>query len=207
MQKDQERKITDVNEGILNPVAMPTVRHDAEAHVPVWIKIFGGSIVSAIIFLLLTLAGYIVNNSSNIQNSINTLNADCVHKTEFNDRLNSTWATLKDVGPLKEKVNSIEESLKNRGGSVDNLKERVNAIEQLAKERAIWMEKIETRLSNSEKNMDAANKEIAALKEKISANEQAIKNIQEENKQFVKDIQALRERLVVLEGKKIEEKK
>jgi DNA repair exonuclease SbcCD ATPase subunit len=207
MQKDQERKLTDVNEGNLNPVAMPTIKHDADAHVPVWIKIFGGSIVSAVIFLLLTLAGYIVNNSNNLQNSINVLNSDCVHKTEFNERLNSTWATLKDVGPLKEKVNSIEDSLKNRGSSVDNLKERVNAIEQLAKERALWMEKIETRLSNSEKNMDAANKEIAALKEKISAQEQSLKTIQEENKQFVKDIQSLRERLVVIEGKKLEEKK
>lgn len=207
MQKDQERKLTDVNEGNLNPVNMPPSKVDTEAHVPVWIKIFGGSIVSAVIFLLLTLAGYIVNNSNNIQNSINTLNSDCVHKVEFNERLNSTWATLKEVAPLKEKVVTIEDTLKTRGVSVDNLKERVNAIEQLAKERALWMEKIETRIGNSEKNVEVANKEIAALKEKISSQENSIKTLQEENKQFVKDIQALRERLVVIEGKKIEEKK
>lgn len=204
MQKDQERRITDVNEGNLNPVTMPPAKTDVDAHVPVWIKIFGGSIVSAVIFLLLTLAGYIVNNSNNVQNSINVLNSDCVHKAEFNERLNSTWMTLKDVAPLKEKVASLEDSAKTRGASVDNLKERVNAIEQLAKERSLWMEKIETRLNNSEKNMDAANKEIAALKEKISGQEQSIKTLQEENKQFVKDIQSLRERLVIIEGKKPE---
>jgi len=207
MQKDQERRLNDVNEGSLNPVAMPAPKSDPDAHVSVWIRIFGGSIVSAVIFLLLTLAGYIINNSNNLQNSINNLNSDCVHKTEFTERLNSTWATLKDVAPIKEKVATIEDTLKGRGISVDNLKERVNAIEQLAKERALWMEKIETRIGNSEKSLEAANKEIAGLKEKLSSQEQNVKTLQDENKQFVKDIQALRERLVVIEGKKIEENK
>lgn len=201
MQKDQERKINDPSDGwIATPP--PVIRHDSDAHVPVWIKIFGGSIVSAVIFLLLTLAGYIVNNSNNLQTSINTLNSDCVHKSEFNERLASTWATIKDVGPLKEKMISVENNLKDRGASVDDLKVRIGSIEQLAKERALWMEKIEIRLGNYEKSLESANKEIAALKEKLSGQDQSIKTLQEENRQYGKDIQALRERVIALEGKK-----
>jgi peptidoglycan hydrolase CwlO-like protein len=164
MQKDQEPKLTDINS-----IAAPA-KQESDAYTPPWIKIFGGSIVSGFILVLLTCIGYIAN----IQSSINT---------QFNTHKSETWEALKDLGPLKEKVNSIE---------------------QLAKERAFWVEKIESRLSNSEKNMDIANKEIAALKEKISGQEQLVRNFQEENKQFVKDIQSLRERLVFLEGKKSE---
>ena len=198
MQKDQERKINDPSDGWINTSQSPVVKHDPDAHVPVWIKIFGGSIVSAVIFLLLTLAGYIVNNSNNLQTSINTLNSDCVHKTDFEQRLSSTWGTL------KEKIISIEENLKDRGVSVDDLKVRANSIEQLAKERALWMEKIEIRLGNYEKSLENANKEIAGLKEKSSGQDQSIKTLQEENRQYGKDIQALRERIIALEGKKQE---
>lgn len=197
MQKDQEKKLNDPSDGwIATPP--PIINHDAEAHVPVWIKIFGGSIVSAVIFLLLTIAGYIVNNSNNLQSSINALNSDCVHKSEFNDRLNTTLATV------KEKMTNIETILKDRGTSVDDLKVRISSVEQLAKERALWMEKIEVRLGNHEKSLESANKEIAGLKEKLSGQDQTIKNLQDENRQYGKDIQALREKIIALEGKKQE---
>lgn len=184
MQKDQERKINDPSDGWIATPPSSVVKHDPEAHVPVWIKIFGGSIVSAVIFLLLTLAGYIVNNSNNLQTSINTLNSD--------------------VGPLREKVANIEATLKDRGVSVDDLKVRISSVEQLAKERALWMEKIEVRLGNYEKSLENANKEIAGLKEKSLGQDQIIKNLQDENRQCGKDIQFLRERIIALEGKKQE---
>lgn len=85
-----------------------------------------------------------------------------------------------------------------------DLKVRANSIEQLAKERALWMEKIEIRLGNYEKSLENANKEIAGLKEKSSGQDQSIKTLQEENRQYGKDIQALRERIIALDGKKQE---
>lgn len=135
----------------------PYATSKTDDHVPAWIKIFGGTVVSVIFLLVITMVGYFINHMNNMQTSIVNLTGEMVSKREFNERQTAIWNNLKE-----------------RNAAIDGMKERLTAVE----------------------------KEQAAYKERISVQEQQLKQLQEENRQLGKDLQALRERVAALEGKK-----
>lgn len=162
-------------------------REHEEEHTPLWIKIFGGSILSIAFLCVITLTGYIVSNMNSLQSQVNAVNADMITKKEFAERQKSVW-----------------ESQKLCNDNLGGVKERLNAIEQLAKERQLWMEKYEAKIADQAKAMDAANKEIAAQKERANSAETQLKQMREEYQVLQKDMQSLRERIAAIEGKKKE---
>ena len=164
-----------------------TRREHEEEHTPLWIKIFGGSILSIAFLCVITLTGYIVSNLNNIQSQVNAVNADMITKKEFAERQKTMW-----------------DSQKVCNDSLAISKERLNAIEQLAKERQIWMEKYEAKIADQGKAMDSANKEIAAQKERANSAEAQLKQLREDHQVLQKDLQSFRERVAAIEGKKKE---
>jgi len=164
-----------------------TKREHEEEHTPLWIKIFGGSILSIAFLCVITLTGYIVSNMNSIQSQVNSINADTITKKEFAERQKSVWDNQKLCND-----------------NIGSVKERLNAIEQLAKERQLWMEKYEAKIADQAKAMDAANKEIAAQKERANSAEIQLKQIREDYQVIQKDMQSLRERIAAIEGKKQE---
>lgn len=161
-----------------------TRREFEEDHTPLWIKIFGGSILSMAFLCVITLTGYIVSNINNIQSQVNCVNADMITKKEFTDRQKAVW-----------------DSMKMDSDNIAGLKERMNAIESLAKERQLWMEKYEAKIAEQNKALEVANKEVAAYKERANGAETQLMQLREENRQLQKDIQSLRERVAAIEGK------
>lgn len=161
-----------------------TRREHEEEHTPLWIKIFGGSILSIGFLCVITLTGYVVSNLNNIQCQVNAVNADMLSKKEFTDRQKSVWDAIK---------------ISNDG--LASAKERLNAVELSAKERQMWMDKYEARIAEQGKSIEAANKEIAAHKERANAAEVQLAQFRQEHLQLQKDLQSLRERVAALEGK------
>lgn len=166
-------------------VSPKTRREHEEDHTPLWIKIFGGSILSITFICVITFTGYIVNNLNSIQIQINAINADLITKREFSER-----------------TKSILDTIKIDSDNLVSLKERINALEQLSKERQIWMDKSELKSSEQGKTLENANKEIASQKERANGLESQINLLRDELKQAQKDFQTLREKVAALEAKK-----
>lgn len=128
-----------------------TRREFEEEHTPLWIKIFGGSILSITFLCVITLTGYIVSSINNIQSQLNSLNTQMTTKTEF-------------------KV--ISDSIKVDSDNISSLKERMNVIENSSKDRQVWMEKQEIRVGEQYKSVELANgltqKEIQTIRERIA---------------------------------------
>ena len=159
-----------------------------EDNVPLWIKIFGSSVLSITFLCVITLTGYIVSNLNNIQIQINVLNSEMINKKDFNDR-----------------IKDLFDGIKSEVDGIARLKERINAVEQTSKERQLIIDKYEVKINDQNKVIEVANKEIAAHKERSNANEMQILQIREEFKQTQKDLQLLRERFVLIENNKKKE--
>jgi chromosome segregation ATPase len=170
--------------GIQEEIKPRTKREFEEDHTPLWIKIFGGTILSISFLCIITLTGYIVSNINNIQTQVNSVNADMITKKDYTSQQKTIW-----------------DSMKIDGDNIAGLKERLNAIENLAKERQSWMEKYEAKIVEQNKALEMANKEMAAYKERANGAETNLMQIREENRQLQKDIQSIRERVAAIEGK------
>lgn len=155
-------------------------RQIEEEHTPLWIKLFGGTIISITFLCMITILGYFVNGLNNLQTQMNNIAAEAATKS------------MSDVHSLE---------LKNHAENIASCKERLNAIEQLAKERALLLEKSDARVLAAEKLLDSTNKDVERLKERCVTLDQQATQAREENRQISKDLQQLRERLAVFEGK------
>lgn len=133
-----------------------TKRELAEDHTPLWVKIFGGSILSVCVFCVITLSSYIVNNLNSIQTQINTINSDTIFRKEFNEQKK---IILDLIG------------------------------------------KYELKIDEQNKTNELNNKDIAAYKERVNNIEALLTQTREEFRQSQKDVQNLRERIAVIEGK------
>ena len=93
-----------------------TRRELEEDHTPLWIKLFGGSILSIAFLCVITLTGYIVANITSIQNQVNCVNADMITRKEFSDRLKTILDSIKidndNIVSLKERQYWMEETYK-----------------------------------------------------------------------------------------------
>lgn len=155
-------------------------REMEEERTPLWIKLFGGTIISITFLCMLTITGYFVNCLNNLQNQINSVNNESVPK--------SMWATHVSQWTIN-------------ADSIASCKERLNAIEQIAKERAVLLEKSDVRILTVEKSLEFTNKEIATLQEKLISLEKQLTQQREESQQVAKDLQLLKERIASYEGR------
>ena len=121
-------------------VNQKTKRQIEEDHTPLWIKLFGGTIISVAFLCVITVLGYFVNGLNNLQQQLNTVTSDFVTK--------AMWDLL--VNELK---NTVE--------AVTNCKERLGTIEQLSKERAILLDKSENRILAIEKDVQLLRERVA----------------------------------------------
>jgi hypothetical protein len=135
-----------------------------ETDVPTIWKVFGGAIVSIIFMLIVTIFGYIFNNAQNIQNNINTLNAESVKKTELNDRITTIWQTLRQVDVLKDRLDIVEKRLP----AFDSMKEKSGATDQ----RVLMLE---TQVKTLQEENKTQGRDITALRERLAVVEAAQK--------------------------------
>lgn len=162
-------------------------KESEEDNTPLWIKFFGGSILSMGFLSIITLTGYLVSNLNSLQTQINLINSEVVTKRDFNERYKGLW----DAQTLSDK---------NNNENIQNAKERLNSLESLLRERQTALEKYEVLIKDIQKNMETSNKEIAGYKERLGLFEIQLNTLRDENKQLQKDLQTLRERTAALEA-------
>lgn len=166
---------------------------DHDDFAPVWIKIFGGSILSVSFLCAITVTGYIVANLNSLQSQINTLNSQMVTKSEHNERQKILWDGY---------TNQTKQSF----DFFSSAKERINFLEQGLKDRQTSIEKIEIKLTLQEKALESANKELAGQKERSNSLESNNLQLRDEIKSVQKDLQNFRERVASIEAKLGEKK-
>lgn len=133
----------------------PHRKRSDEDQTPLWIKLFGGSILSILFLCVITLTGYFVSNLNSLQSQINILNVETTTKKEFNERQKVMW-------------DSLNASLKADNETLHSLKEKLNAMEQLAKDRQVAIDKYDTRLKEQEKDLQLLRERLAALEGKTT---------------------------------------
>lgn len=156
--------------------------------VPVWVKIFGGSILSVSFLCAITVTGYIVTNLNSLQSQINTLNSQMVTKSEHNERQKILWDGY---------ANQTKQSL----DALSSAKERINFLEQGLKDRQAAIEKIEIKFVIQDKVLESANKDLVAQKERSNNLESNNQQLRDEIKSVQKDLQTLREKAATIEAK------
>ena len=117
--------------------------HFEDENIPLWIRIFGGSILSITFLCVITLTGYIVTNINSLQSQVNSVNAEMITKKDFQDRQKSLWDLFKSDSDM-----------------TNSLKERMNLLDQTVKDRQNTMEKYELKIADQNKTIEIMNKEI-----------------------------------------------
>ena len=176
----------DTNLDVVNAQAK---KKNNEEFAPVWIKIFGGSILSVSFLCAITVTGYIVNNLNSLQSQINTLNSQMVTKSEHNERQKLLW-------------DSYTTQTKQTLDALSLAKERLNSLEQSIKDRQISIDKLEAKDFVHDKVLENANKELVSQKEKFDNLNSVTLQLRDEIKAVQKDIQNLREKVATIEAKK-----
>lgn len=170
----------DTQDVVVNKRSDEDRKKSDEDRIPTWIKLFGGTIISITFLCLVTVTGYFVNNMSSLQSQLNSIASESISKTMWDQSIIDT---------------------KSNADAIVNCKERINGLEQVFKEKSAGLEKTDNRINNTESDLRTLSKELAAHKEKCSALEQTLSEERENYKQVVRDLQALKERIAVVEGK------
>ena len=120
-------------------------RQIEEERTPLWIKLFGGTIISITFLCMVTVTGYFANGLNNLQSQLNVVAVNSISKVMWD-------------------AHTIE--LKSNAENLGNCKERLNAIEQLSKERTSLMDKAEARILAMEKDLQLLRERISSLEGK-----------------------------------------
>lgn len=132
----------------------------ADAHnddVPTVWKVFGGAVFSIVFMLLITIFGYLINNLTNLQYSVNALNSDMVKKNEFNERITSMWGTLRQVDTLRDRLGAVE----GRCPAIDALKEKLSGESQK-------VQTLEAQFKAEQEENRSQAKDIQSLRERMA---------------------------------------
>jgi predicted nuclease with TOPRIM domain len=158
--------------------------------VSVFWRIFGGTLLSIAGLVCITAYQQFTNTFTEFRNSLNHLNEssrDLVKNDDFNTRFTSVWSSIKDlqtadagIVALKERSALLEQQLK-------TLQDQANSRSASV---SLGLKELETTLAN-----------VTALKDKMTLLEQLVKAGDDERKDLNREIQTLRERLAILEGK------
>jgi len=196
-QDDESFGLNDAQATILRA---ETLRHGAdnrhlksfkgEEKISLFWRLFGGTLLSIAALVCITIYQQFNSAIGEMRNNINRLTesrADLVSLNDFNTRVASLWTNLKD--------------LQSAAGTLSALKEHSSLLDQQVKGLQDQLNSRLQTVSASIKDLDAPMAAAAALKERSALLEQQVKAGDEERKELCKELQLLRERLAVLEGR------
>jgi methyl-accepting chemotaxis protein len=177
-----------------------TLRHAAENRhaksfkgeekISLFWRLFGGTLLSIAALVCITIYQQFNAALGEMRTNINRLTesrADLVSLNDFNTRVASLWNNIKDV--------------QSATGTLSALKEHSSLLDQQVKALQDQLNNRLQGVSASIKDLDAPLASAAALKERSALLEQQVKAGDDERKELGKEIQVLRERLAVLEGR------
>jgi len=134
---------------------------DDEKNIPVFWKIFGGSVFSIILFLILAIFGYVVNGVQNLQENVNKVSRESITRIEVSETLQQQ----------RDKIGSAE-------ATILDLKEKIKVIEKLNQDLSTYQEKIvslEKLTINFQEEIKLLREQITQLRERLAKLETPLK--------------------------------
>jgi hypothetical protein len=180
-------------ETLRNAAAAPAAPAKGEERGSVFWRVCGGTVLSIVALVAVTLYQQLSAGVNELRSSVAAINtdlrkdltqlgqahADVVKKDEFNGRLTTVWASIKELQPL--------------AGAVGSLKERALVRDQQEKADAEVKEQLR-------KQVTALEAAVTVLKERLTVREQQAKE-EQARRELVQELQQLRERLANVEGR------
>jgi hypothetical protein len=179
---DSERHLILAAETLRTSEPLPPVKTSRddkpEERISLFWRVFGGTILSICGLVVINAYQSLNGNIHEVRSDLGRLRestADFIRKDDFNTRNATLWNSIRDLQTMQS--------------SVSVLSNKQAAMEQqtAAGER-------------DHKELLAASAALTALRDKDAALEKVVKDVEAERREFVREIQLLRERLAKLEG-------
>ena len=182
----------------------PEPRHDlskphdpahAEDRMLIFWRVFGGTILSIIALMAVTLYNNVTSNINDLRTELNRANearSELVKKEEFNTRTQSMWNRVQDLQDLRLMLTTLKEqvaTLSEKRGDLKSVQEKLTAIDQRVK-------------AAEDDHRTVAQSQIALsmLEQKLASREAQIKTLEDDRKELAKQLQEIRERVAKVEG-------
>jgi hypothetical protein len=183
----------------------------AEEKISLFWRIFGGTILSIVALVIITACQSVYSSIHDLQKDIAHLNeskGELVRNDEYSATRTKTWEQLQTtekevaalstpINQLKDRVGQLEEQCKMLAADRKDSQE-LNAT---LKERLMQYEQQLVAIKTSQKDVQTVQQTISAMQEKMTLRDQQFIQLEEERKELLKEIQALRERLARVEAK------
>jgi hypothetical protein len=166
-----------------------------EDRVSLFWRVFGGTILSIVALVAITLYNHLANSVNELRaelNRVNEVKAEMVKKEEFNTRTQSMWERMQSLQELRVTVTGLKEQLSAQGEKQGDLKSMRDTLAM-----------IEQRLKTADDDHKALAKlelTLSTLEQRAAARESQLKAAEDDRKEMVRQLQELRERLAKVEG-------
>src|SRR5262245_22059293 len=133
-------------------------------------RVFGGTILSIVALISITLYNSITSSISELRNELNRereARAELVKKEEFNSRTTSQYERIRSFEGLKAEHEAIKERVNNNAATVDGLKKELATSTDAAKKDAAALEVLKERFAA----LEPLKKDVAGidlLKERLT---------------------------------------
>lgn len=184
----------------------------SEEKISLFWRIFGGTILSIAALVVITAYQSMSNSIHELRLAVsagNEARAELVKKEEFQSSRTKTWDRLaemqKEVSTMQTPVNQLRDrlaALEETTKTMSNERKEMLEMHATIKER---LTQFEARLNGNtmtQKDVQTLQSSLSALQEKSTVRDQQLKQVEDERKELLKDIQSLRERLAKIEAAK-----
>ncbi len=192
------------------PQTDPVALKPAEERVSLFWRIFGGTLLSITALGVLTAYQSVSSSISDLRTGLSHINeskAEFIKKDEYAAMRQRTWDSLNELqkeiaaiatplNQLKDRIAQIEEQNKTSAGERREMHEWQATI----KERVLQLEQQLTAVKAGQKDLLAIQQAITALQEKSLVRDQLLKQMEDDRKELLKELQSLRERLARVEA-------
>jgi chromosome segregation ATPase len=161
-----------------------------EERISLFWRVFGGTLLSIAALVCITVYQQLTSTLGELRTNMNHLTesrAELVKNDEFNNRMTSVWSSIKE--------------LQSANATLSGLKERSALLEQQVRTGQDQVNSQLTSVCTALKDLEVPRESISALKERLALLEQQVKAGEDERKELVRELQRLRERQAVLEGR------
>ncbi len=215
----------DSNEQVIPMVASETMRtpkshampkemngKGADEKVSLFWRIFGGTILSIVSLLVITAYQSISGSMHELRTDLSQLKeakSEFVKKDEYSTARTRMWERMQEIdkqvatatapiGQLKDRMGQFEEQTKSNAGE----RKEITELQATIKERLAQFEQQLNQGKMAQKDVQMVLQTIGGLQEKAILRDQQVKQLEDERKELMKEIQALRERVARVEATK-----
>ena len=220
---------SDETEGYSGPAQLPftaAVLHNAQSEtakakstdenggISVFWRVFGGTIVSIVALVGITLYNSINTQISELRIEINKLNearAELVKKDEFSSRITSNWDRVQllqaqnneqnaTIRSMRTEIDGFKEKLTRSGADLDATKKDLATLEVLKEKIAVLATDWKTNREDYLKMRQDVDKNLASDQERKTRRDEQYKEIDKSMKDVTAALQAVQIKLARLEG-------